>query len=361
MKNNKGFTLIELMGVIVLLGVIALIAIPTIDKKIKEAKNSMSDASLKSIKQASRLWASDNQFSLPADPTTSYYSQEDSNGYYCYINYSTLVESGYLEEDMKDPKSNVEFNEHNTLVKIVRDKNYAKNDFIVEYDKEATETNNSLKKGVECGDTYSALDDMVLWYDGINNTGNGHDASTTIWTDLSGNGNDGVISGTDTLKWNDNNFETNKLETVMTPWKFEDSHTILVTFKPLEFYNYNTVFDNSLTSDDNEAWIYSSARFAWRSIRTGLNMSKDDLILNAFTYFVTVIDNNLNTTTAYINDDYKQSENGNINLNGGNLAFNGSKNTKGKNMYYSMKVYNRALTEEEVKHNYEIDKLRFGF
>ena len=26
----------------------------------------------------------------------------------------------------------------------------------------------------------------------------------------------------------------------------------------------------------------------------------------------------------------------------------------------SVRIYNRALTEEEIKHNYEIDKLRFG-
>lgn len=36
--DKKAFTLIELMGVIIVLGLIALIAIPTIDKSLKNSK-----------------------------------------------------------------------------------------------------------------------------------------------------------------------------------------------------------------------------------------------------------------------------------------------------------------------------------
>ena len=35
----------------------------------------------------------------------------------------------------------------------------------------------------------------MVAYDGINNTGNGHDDKATVWKDLSGNGNDGTLNG----------------------------------------------------------------------------------------------------------------------------------------------------------------------
>ena len=31
-----------------------------------------------------------------------------------------------------------------------------------------------------------------------------------------------------------------------------------------------------------------------------------------------------------------------------------------KGKIYSIRVYNRALTQDEINHNYEIDKKRFG-
>ena len=37
-------------------------------------------------------------------------------------------------------------------------------------------------------------DGLLVWYDGENNTGSGHSSSTTVWKDLSGNGNDGIMT-----------------------------------------------------------------------------------------------------------------------------------------------------------------------
>lgn len=42
---------------------------------------------------------------------------------------------------------------------------------------------------------------LVIYYDAINNTGDGHDDSTTTWADLSGNNNNGTI---DRATWQDN-------------------------------------------------------------------------------------------------------------------------------------------------------------
>lgn len=39
-------------------------------------------------------------------------------------------------------------------------------------------------------------DGLVLYFDAIDNAVNGvHDGSTTVWVDLSGNGNNGILNG----------------------------------------------------------------------------------------------------------------------------------------------------------------------
>ena len=45
--DKRAFTLIELMGVIIVLGLIALIAIPTIDKSIKNSKENLYKVQIK--------------------------------------------------------------------------------------------------------------------------------------------------------------------------------------------------------------------------------------------------------------------------------------------------------------------------
>ena len=213
------------------------------------------------------------------------------------------------------------------------------------------------------GDDY-VKNGMQVWYDAINNTGSGHSNSTTTWKDLSGNGNDAQITTTgSSLNWHNNCLSTNKAESIKTPWTFSTSHTISVVLSPLEFYNYNTIWENSDSADDNEAWIYDDGRLGARSNSSDVNY----IVFRHYLFTIEkkvqldiIIDNNNQICSAYINGTFLRTK-GSINLNGGKLIFNGGiQNTFGKNNYYSMKVYNRALSENEVKHNYILDKTRYG-
>lgn len=92
--KNKGFTLTELIGVITLLGIIALIAVPIINKTITNSKNKSYNAQIKAIEDAGKKWGVENTDLLPADDDTQ-----------CNISLVELINAGYLENDqIKDPR-----------------------------------------------------------------------------------------------------------------------------------------------------------------------------------------------------------------------------------------------------------------
>lgn len=82
LKNSKGFTLIELMVVVIILGILATIAIPRFMNKKDEAEAAKNAADIKIIQNAVDLY----YFDKDVYPTTT---QE-------------LVDAGYLKESYKD-------------------------------------------------------------------------------------------------------------------------------------------------------------------------------------------------------------------------------------------------------------------
>jgi len=60
MKNDKGFTLIELMVVVIILGILAAVAIPKFTGQSEEARANRVYADLKTIQNAVELYFFDN-------------------------------------------------------------------------------------------------------------------------------------------------------------------------------------------------------------------------------------------------------------------------------------------------------------
>lgn len=92
---KKGFTLVELLGVIVILGIIAMIAIPTINSALNSSRQKAYDEQIKTLEDTARTYMSKNSLKLPSQ----------SEGSKCCLSVSVMKQSGLLtDEDIKNPK-----------------------------------------------------------------------------------------------------------------------------------------------------------------------------------------------------------------------------------------------------------------
>ena len=93
---KRGFTLIELIGVIVILGILALIIYPIINDTFIESSENISKSQKESLENVARMWGAQNTESL-----------SETKPYYLTI--ETLKRSGLLEnKDIIDPDTNEE-------------------------------------------------------------------------------------------------------------------------------------------------------------------------------------------------------------------------------------------------------------
>lgn len=107
MKRN-GFTLIEILAVIIILGVVGLIVMPVVTSSLKESKDDLYQVQISNIREAAKTWAADNIYTLPTEKDKS-----------VIVTLGTLQNEGYIDEGIKNPKTDDEFNVDETCVKVL--------------------------------------------------------------------------------------------------------------------------------------------------------------------------------------------------------------------------------------------------
>jgi type IV pilus assembly protein PilA len=93
LKNEKGLTLIELLAVVVVLGIVAAIAVPSVGNAIENSKKRADKATLELIKEAA----------------INYVVVEDLDNLPDKESVSTLISKGFLTKTPKMQSKNLEF------------------------------------------------------------------------------------------------------------------------------------------------------------------------------------------------------------------------------------------------------------
>lgn len=103
MKTQKGFTLLELMAVIVILSILILLVYPPIENAIVKSRTGSSDAQIAEIKAGAKNWVADHIEELPDE------------GKNIDVTVGSLQDGGYIDEDLKDPKTNEKIPRENKI------------------------------------------------------------------------------------------------------------------------------------------------------------------------------------------------------------------------------------------------------
>ncbi len=93
----KGFTLIELMGVIVILAMLAVITVVGFDKMILNGKQDLYDNQVSIIELSAKEWLTDNPSFRPTEDEP------------LLITIQTLIDNGYVKGDIQNPKTGKNF------------------------------------------------------------------------------------------------------------------------------------------------------------------------------------------------------------------------------------------------------------
>lgn len=104
----KGFTLIELMGVIVILAILCVITVVGVDKMLLSGKENLYEQQIDIIELSAKNWLTDNPSQKPENELI--------------ITIKTLVDSGYIESEIKNPKTGRNF-DLETEIKITKNNN----------------------------------------------------------------------------------------------------------------------------------------------------------------------------------------------------------------------------------------------
>ncbi|MCM1371223.1 MAG: prepilin-type N-terminal cleavage/methylation domain-containing protein [Clostridium sp.] len=101
----KGFTLIEILGVLIILGLLALITVPVVTNILKSNTNTLRNVQIDNIETSAKEYVAENIFGLDLEEGKS-----------CTLTIKDLKDYGSLEQNIIDPLTNENFNDNETIL-----------------------------------------------------------------------------------------------------------------------------------------------------------------------------------------------------------------------------------------------------
>jgi len=141
-RNKSGFTLVELLGVISLLAIIVLLAIPAITGNINEGKQKLYKVQVENFEQAAKDWMSLHLLEIP-DGTID-----------TTITLGCLKVEGLLETELENPITGEQF-ANDMVVKIKS----GSNQYIYTFDENSGTDENALIPNQKCSFNSEAITD----------------------------------------------------------------------------------------------------------------------------------------------------------------------------------------------------------
>lgn len=335
--KNKGITLIALVITIIILLILAGVAISSLTgengllKKIQKASEENSEGT---AKEKLELLLLDMQ------------AEKVSNDKY--------NENEYLTNKIEENEMTIDGN----IVTV--------NGWKFEIDRSVPEIVKELGKNEE----YVEPKSLIAWYDGIENTENGHDYNATAWRDLTGNNETGATINGATWTPNgllfDGSNDWVNMNSILMPETEDFTIDIVVSV-----YKY----------DSNSAYILAQCNSSANAGgRTGIRIDSNEVQLfgascTGFEFikmYETQLTEKINITVTrkadkielWVNGQKKAEyikEGGIISQYNTVLGRWGMYNGYYFNgVIYSVKSYNKTLSTEEIQQNYNVNKLRFN-
>lgn len=329
--KKKGFTLVELVGVLVILGLIVTFSVPALTKTMKDSSEKQYKEYIKNI-----TLSAENYFHSETDGVLNEKH---------FIKLKTLADAGYWKRE-KNPKTNEETNENSTIM-ISKNENGTEKYELIDID---VTFNGYNKNG------------LLVHYDGYKKVEN------NVWRDLSGNSNDGILYNFNSDAWNNNGINFDgvndyiKTTQVSSFPSGSSQYTLEIVFKSDLLNDRNNLINLGIyESSGNANNIYISSLTSVSHSYWENNLETNSILENNHSYTVTALYDGLNRR-IYLNGKMVAEDNASPNTILGNITIGDEIPGIGgflSGKVYSVRIYDRALTNDEIKSNFVIDSYRF--